>query len=96
MPIASAACQCTAILFAAALAARPVMAGGVLSMVNGSLTSLPVRAWSGGFAGASDAVTRMRYSPSGNAVESQLRRFSETLSLSGFHSVSSSPLISIV
>ena len=70
--------------------------GGVLSIQNGLLSSRAVSASAGGLPGASDAVTRMRYSPSGKAVESQERYCSGTLSFSSFHSVSPVPRISTV
>ena len=57
------------------------MRGGVLSIRNGSLTIAVESASAGGLPGRSDAVTRMRYSPSGNAVESQLQYFSRQLVL---------------
>src|SRR5438128_11002987 len=56
-----------------------------------SLSSADVSACSGGFEGKSDTVIRSRYSPSGNAVESQLRYFSRTLSLRSFQPVSLTP-----
>src|SRR5262249_2559831 len=72
-------------------ARRPEMRGGVLSTRKTSLSSCVVSACSGGFDGKSDAVMRKRYSPSGKAVESQLRYFSRTLSLSSFQAVSLTP-----
>ena len=81
--------------FAPLLAAeRPEIVGGVLSMTNGSLASVLVKAWSGGLSGRSEAVIRRTYSPSGNAVESQLTCRSRSLSLSSFHSDSATPRIS--
>src|SRR5262249_29390256 len=78
------------------VAVSPVIFGGVLSIQNGTLSIRAVSASPGGFPGASLAVTRSRYSPSGNAVESHERYFSLTLSLSSFHSLSFAPLISTV
>src|SRR5262249_2546354 len=89
---ASAACQRTAERVALILVIR----GGVLSMINGLLSMRAVSASPGGLPGASLAVIRTRYSPSGNAVESNEEERSFTLSLSGFHSVSLTPLISTV
>src|SRR5689334_3271155 len=91
---ASAACQRTSSLPPFRAALRPVIFGGVLSIQNGLLSMRAVRASAGGLPGASLAVTRKRYSPSGNAVESHETYFSLTLSLSIFHSVSFAPLIS--
>src|SRR5205085_4103738 len=93
---ASAACQRTCSLPALRTAASAVMRGGVLSIQNGLLSMRAVKASDGGLAGASEAVTRMRYSPSAKAVESHDRYFSVILSRSGFHSLSLTPRISTV
>src|SRR5690242_3278493 len=73
-----------------------VISGGVLSIRNGSLSRDPVRTSCGGFEGASEALTRRTYLPSGYAVESQLRYRWRTLSRRGFQAVSLTPRISIL
>src|ERR1700693_2805175 len=93
---ASAALQVACSLPPYWLAPRPEIRGGVLSIGNGSLTMDLESASAGGFPGRSDAVTRRRYSPSGNAVESQLQYFSLSFSLSSFQLVSCAPRISTV
>src|ERR1017187_8307757 len=93
---ASAALQVACSLPPDSLAARLAIRGGVLSIRNGSLTIEVESASAGGLPGRSDAVTRKRYSPSGNAVESQLQYFSLTLSLRSFQFVSCTPRISTV
>src|SRR5580704_15724689 len=93
---ASAALQVACSLPPDSLAVRLTIRGGVLSIRNGSLTREADNASAGGLPGRSDAVTRRRYSPSGNAVESQLQYFSRTLSLSSFQFVSCTPRISTV
>src|ERR1017187_5846295 len=93
---ASAALQVACSLPPDGLAARLAIRGGVLSIRNGSLTIEVESASAGGLPGRSDAVTRMRYSPSGNAVESQLQYFSFSLSLRSFQFVSCTPRISTV
>src|SRR5579863_4994890 len=67
------------------LAVRLLILGGVLSIRNGSLSSEEQRASAGGLPGRSEAVMRTRYSPSGNAVESQLQYLSLNLSFSSSH-----------
>src|SRR5437879_1666261 len=93
---ASAACHFTCTLAPIRTPTSPLIRGGVLSIQNGLLSRCAVSASVGGLPGASDAVTRIRYSPSGKAVESHERYFSVTLSLSSFHSVSLTPRISTV
>src|SRR5439155_508406 len=67
---ASAACQRTCSLPPLRVAVRAVIFGGVLSIINTGLSFWVVSASAGGLLGASDAVIRRRYSPSGKAVES--------------------------
>src|ERR1017187_4527166 len=82
---ASAACHFTCSLPPARAEESAAIFGGVLSIQNGLPSMRAVRASAGGLPGASDAVTRTRYSPSGQAVESQEKERSATLSLSSFH-----------
>src|ERR1700683_732464 len=76
------------------VAARFAIRGGVLSIRKGSLSAEVDRASAGGLPGRSAAATRMRYAPSGKAVESQLRYLSFTWSLRSFQLVSWTPRIS--
>src|SRR5258708_4343679 len=55
---------------AAGAARRSRISGGVLSIRKGSLSSWAESDWSGGFDGASVAVIRTTYLPSGYAVAS--------------------------
>src|SRR5579872_280699 len=93
---ASWACHFTSIPEGLDVAERPLICGGVLSIRKGSLTRLAVRASPGGLLGASDAVMRTSYSPSGNAVLSQLYVLSRRSSFRSFHALSPLPRISIL
>src|SRR5262245_1848950 len=91
---ASAACHLTCNLLPLRTAVRPVSRGGVLSIRNGALSVRVASASAGGLPGASETVTRSRYSPSAKAEESHEKYFSVNFSFSSFHSDSLTPRIS--
>src|SRR3954454_11884307 len=64
--------------------------GGVLSMSKLTLSMSPVRAVLGAFAGASEALTRTTYVPSGTDVVSQTKIGSHVDRFSTFQAVSPS------